>query len=132
MRRISSCLLAGAAFAAVPTSALADSAQTRVTVMIPQACAIQTSPPMASDGLIDFGLVREFCNAPRGYDVIVDAPDAATRGTLFVDGRPIELRAAQTRIAFSDQPAFATRAIAFAPADRMAGAIDFTFRVAPR
>jgi hypothetical protein len=77
-----------------------------------------------SDGTIDLGAVREFCNSGSGYRVVATYSGSADPGSLIVDGRAVALNASgQTTIAESAGPAILSRQLAYRPGSAPIGSL---------
>lgn len=89
------------ATAALPAHAGAEfqgssSTSIRLRGYVPVICHVNVSADvgvMAADGTVDLGTAREFCNAPHGYQVLVDHPRDLEGAALITDGQRIPLSA---------------------------------------
>lgn len=93
-------LLAAALMSALAPRALADAATgpstttLRIEGVVPVICRVQLSVGAGlidEDGYADFGAVSEFCNAPRGYRVIIRHPENLEGAAVIRDGVRIPL-----------------------------------------
>jgi hypothetical protein len=96
-----SILGAAALMATLGFSAQADapgnssSTTIRLRAVVPIICHVQMSEAtgVIEDGVADLGSAREFCNAPRGYRVIVRHPTDLEGAVIIKDGERIPLSA---------------------------------------
>lgn len=96
---LSSLVVLAALFAASP--ALANgigqdgAAQMRIgiTGQVPVICRVSLDAAVLSDadGRAQVGTMKEFCNNPSGYRVVMNYPSAMESGRLIVDGRAVAL-----------------------------------------
>ncbi len=94
-------MICAAAFAvaAVPVSAdggVGRSASTtiRLHAVVPVLCRVQLSAQMGvpdEDGIVQLGTAQEFCNAPRGYRVVVQHAPDLEGAALITGGQRIPL-----------------------------------------
>lgn len=97
---------------AMPVSAgtQANNAKTTIRIhgIVPVICRVQVSASLSSpntEGVANLGTADEFCNAPRGYRVIVRHPANLEGAALIRGGTRIPLSTGgETVITDSDQP----------------------------
>lgn len=71
-----------------------QSTSVRIQGHVPVMCRVQLASSvgvMGEDGVVDLGVVREFCNAPRGYRVILQHSPGLEDATIFRGGLRIPL-----------------------------------------
>lgn len=81
--------LAGIALAASPTAALADSMGYNLRLRVGVNCTVQhqlADYGSLVGGVISLGQFREYCNAPRGYELVVSYTPGTLRGTTIIAG----------------------------------------------
>ena len=91
-------IAASAAFSAQADSGFKDSSSTtiRIQAFVPVLCHVRldTSVGVPDDnGVASLGTAKEFCNASRGYRVIVQHPTNLQGAALISDGQRIPLSA---------------------------------------
>lgn len=86
--------------ASVGLSAHADSGSSRASAtfrimgFVPVLCRVQLTNGVSAideNGVASLGVAEEFCNAPRGYRVVVNHPQNLEDVALIADGRRIPL-----------------------------------------
>ncbi len=105
----------GAIAVALGTPAIAATSGIHLKGHVPVTCKVRVGMQAAAinDGVVDLGGVREFCNAPAGYEVFLDYSNNFAGTTLLVDGAPHELsREGSLMFASEDGPALRTRSLA--------------------
>lgn len=111
----------GAAFAAIGlvsgTAAAAAVTETiRLRAFVPVYCNVELIPAgmsTADGGLVDLGFTQEFCNAPRGYRVILEHPTDVVDAAVISDTVRIPLsETGETVLSNSDHPDFELRRLA--------------------
>ncbi|GAA0647629.1 hypothetical protein [Brevundimonas lenta] len=68
----------------------------RIFGIVPVLCRVQLSNSMSApdeEGVAQLGVASEFCNAPRGYRVVVSHPSDLEGAALIADGQRIPLSA---------------------------------------
>lgn len=104
----------GAIAVALGTPAIAATSSLHLKGHVPVTCKIRVGTQAApiKDGLVDLGGVREFCNAPGGYDVFLDYSRNFAGTTLLVDGASHELsKDGSLMFASENGPALRTRSL---------------------
>ena len=85
--------LSGVPAAAEPERNSAVQVQFGITGQVPVLCRVSldaTFVPSAA-GRVSLGKMKEFCNSPTGYRVVMEYPELGSPAALFVDGRAIPL-----------------------------------------
>jgi hypothetical protein len=118
------------AVAVAATPAMAVSYGINLRGHVPTVCKVKADlAAVAIEGnLVDLGSMREFCNAPAGYDVFVDYGAELAGARLMVDGNAVELTDAGTAsLASESTPARKDRALAIdlSNVDSANGALSF-------
>jgi hypothetical protein len=101
----------------------AENARIEVHGFAPVVChADFVSVPLVTPGKIRLGLIREFCNAGAGYQVVVEYRPTAHPGALLIDGRCVALDGSGRAVIQSSRgPAERTSFLAYLPGrDRLA------------
>ena len=84
-----------AAFFAAPAIASEPSVQYRIGISaeVPVLCRVSVDAALVPDGAgrVSLGTMKEFCNNPSGYQVVMEYPPIAGDAALIVDGRAIPL-----------------------------------------
>lgn len=128
-------VLAAAAISAMaPAIALAAPAAQTLTLegRVPVVCraTYDAAVGLYQDGVVELGRVREFCNAARGYSVVVEHSGAGDVGSIIVDGREIPLSSSgATTIANVAGPAIQQRQIAYRPGEDSLTALRISVKV---
>lgn len=110
--------IATLAFAAMPAHSMQGVSQTiRLRAYVPMICNVQLQQSFAgmpsADGIVNLGTTQEFCNAPRGYRVILQHPADLADAAAVSDARRIPLSASgETVLVNSDHPDFRLRNLA--------------------
>lgn len=81
---------------------------------VPVICRVSVTPSStaAETGVQDLGAMKEFCNAPNGYDVLIEHTGEANGAAIIVDGQEIALSdTGETVISTSSTAAFRDRAL---------------------
>lgn len=81
---------------------------------VPVICRVSIDSPLVPDtaGRVSLGTMKEFCNNPAGYRVIVERSSLAGSAILIVDGREILLNSGQSVVvAQSARAAVAARKV---------------------
>jgi hypothetical protein len=89
MGKISALPVLVAVYAAFSASAFADDMkyEVRVRGFVPVICNLQSSTTMtAAAARVDLGIITEFCNSGRGYQVWADHSPNVEGAVLLVDG----------------------------------------------
>ena len=83
-------------------------------------------------GTTSLGMLKEFCNSPRGYQVVADYSPELASAKLLVDGVEVPLSAAgSTVVSQSDSAKIAKHSLALEmPQDGQTG--NISFRIEPR
>jgi hypothetical protein len=84
---------------------------------VPVICRVSVTPSSASaeTGVQDLGELKEFCNAPDGYDVFIAHTGEANGAAVIVDGQQIALSdTGETKISTSSTAAFRDRSLQLA------------------
>ncbi|MFM5947645.1 MAG: hypothetical protein ACKOPM_00210 [Novosphingobium sp.] len=83
-------------------------------------------------GTASLGMLKEFCNSPRGYQVVADYSPQLSSAKLLVDGVAVPLSdAGSTVISQSDSAKIADHSLALElPQDGQTG--NISFRIEPR
>ncbi len=106
------------AFAAAPAQAMQGLTQTiRLHAYVPMICNVQLQQPLAgiasADGVVNLGTTAEFCNAPRGYRIILQHPAHLADAAVVSDAQRIPLSdSGETVLVNSDHPDFRMRSLA--------------------
>lgn len=84
---------------------------------VPVYCNVEFLPSLGDgsggDGVINLGTSQEFCNAPRGYRVILEHPTNMPAAAVISDAIRIPLsESGETVVANSDHPGFQFRDLA--------------------
>lgn len=118
--------LAAAALASTPS--LAEVSKTiYLRADVPVICNVQFQPAgqPGSGGIVALGTTEEFCNAPRGYRVILQHPAHMTGAFVLSGVRRIPLsESGETVVADSDLPAIETRRLALDLGERGNGRLQ--------
>lgn len=83
------CLALVAAGATVPVAGVgAESYGIMLSANIPVICVLRHTgtPGAMGDVNVSLGMLREFCNAPRGYDLVVSYTPGSLRGARIMAG----------------------------------------------
>ncbi|MCF8707408.1 hypothetical protein [Rhizorhapis sp. SPR117] len=75
--------------AAVPTSALAESVGYNLRLTVPLYCTVKHQAlgyGNSQSGVVSLGTFREYCNAPRGYNLIITYTPGSLRGARIIAG----------------------------------------------
>lgn len=105
-------------FAAMPAHSMQGVSQTiRLRAYVPMICNVQLQQPLAgmasADGVVNLGTTQEFCNAPRGYRIILQHPTDLADAAAVSDSQRIPLSASgETVLVNSDHPDFRLRNLA--------------------
>lgn len=105
-------------FAAMPAHSMQGVSQTiRLRAHVPMICNVQLQQPLAgvtsADGIVNLGTTQEFCNAPRGYRIILQHPTDLADAAAVSDALRIPLSASgETVLVNSDHPDFKLRHLA--------------------
>lgn len=95
--------------------------------MVPVICRVQLGTSIGrtrEDGLVDLGVARESCNAPRGYRVILQHRSDLDGAAVISGGQRIPLSASgETVLTDSQHPDFRTVTLALDPGET-AGALN--------
>ena len=124
-----------AASALVSTAAMAEPASftLELTGHVPTICRaeVQQGQAAAGAGLINLGVLNEFCNAAGGYEIYAEASPELADAVLVVDGKDVPLSASgPTRVSRSDHADSATRSLELRlPDGRTAPDGSLSFRV---
>jgi hypothetical protein len=117
---------------ALGSPALAATSGIHLKGYVPVTCKVRVANQAAAikGEIVELGGVREFCNAPGGYDVFLDYSNNFRGTTLLVDGEPVELtKDGSVKFAGEDGPALRERALALdigkSKGKIMGGAISF-------
>lgn len=90
MVRIASLALASLALAVGPTAASAASMGYNLRMTVPLRCAVHHQPmglgAPAAGGGVSLGHVREYCNAPGGYQLVLSYTPGTLRGARVTAG----------------------------------------------
>lgn len=100
---------------ALGTPTLAATSGLHLKGHVPVTCKVRAANQAAAikGDVVDLGGLREFCNAPGGYDVFLDYSRNFAGTTLLVDGTPVELtKEGSVRFAGEDGPALRERSLA--------------------
>ena len=83
-------------------------------------------------GTTSLGMLKEFCNSPRGYQVVADYSPQLANAKLLVDGIEVPLSdAGSTVVSQSDSAKIADHSLALEmPQDGQTG--NISFRIEPR
>lgn len=84
---------------------------------VPVICRVSVTPTAtaADTGVQDLGELKEFCNAPNGYDVFIEHTGDANGAAVIVDGQAIALsETGETVISTSSTAAFRDRSLKLA------------------
>jgi hypothetical protein len=83
-------------------------------------------------GTTSLGMLKEFCNSPRGYQVVADYSPQLAGAKLLVDGTEVPLSdAGSTVVSQSDSAKIADHSLALEmPQDGQTG--NISFRIEPR
>lgn len=104
-----------AALAATPSSGSINRT-IHLHAFVPVYCNVELTPSIgggAENGIIDLGRSQEFCNAPRGYRIILEHPTDLPQAAVISDAVRIPLsETGETILADSDQPAIQFRDLA--------------------
>lgn len=80
----------------------------RIQGFVPVICRVQLSTTLSTpneDGVASLGVADEFCNAPRGYRVVVQHAENLEGAALISDGQRIPLSASgETVLTNSNHP----------------------------
>lgn len=77
------------ALALMPSCALAASVGYELRLVVPVYCTVKhqgTGYGASANGAVSLGTFREYCNSPRGYDLIVTYTPGALKGTKIIAG----------------------------------------------
>lgn len=100
-------------------NALADSSSVRIhatVAVICRATPLAATPIYLSDGSVDLGSFKDFCNNSAGYDIYAVHSVGAQAAILYFDGRAIPLSpSGRTRIYSSASPQVGEHRIAVDP-----------------
>ena len=126
---------------ALPAGAFAPSVEAggaqftiRLVGYVPVICRANvdatTAPAVA--GTTSLGMLKEFCNSPRGYQVVADYSPQLASAKLLVDGVEVPLSdAGSTVVSQSDSAKIADHYLALEmPQDGQTG--NISFRIEPR
>lgn len=84
-----------AAIVAAPAIASEPAAQYRIGISgeVPVLCRVSVDAALVPDsaGRVSLGTMKEFCNNPHGYQVVMEYAPIAGDAALIVDGRTIPL-----------------------------------------
>lgn len=102
-------VLMAATLSAEASSPYSPSSTTiRIQGVVPVICRVQLSNStgvIMDDGRADFGMAQEFCNAPRGYRVVVRHPANLEGAAMIKDGVRIPLsQTGETILTDSSRP----------------------------
>jgi len=90
MVRIVSLVTASLALATGPTAASAASMGYNLNMTVPLHCVVRHQPvelgAPAAGGVVSLGHVREYCNAPGGYQLIINYTPGTLRGARITAG----------------------------------------------
>lgn len=107
--------IAVAALAATPSSG-SVSRTIYLRAFVPVYCNVELTPTiggLADNGIIDLGRSQEFCNAPRGYRIVLEHPTNLLQAAVISDAVRIPLsETGETILADSDQPGIHFRDLA--------------------
>ena len=89
----------------------------RLRAYVPMLCNVQLQQPLAgmpsADGIVNLGTTQEFCNAPRGYRIILQHPAHLSDVAIVSDAQRIPLSdSGETVLVNSDHPDFRLRNLA--------------------
>ncbi|MCC7267273.1 MAG: hypothetical protein IT546_08020 [Caulobacteraceae bacterium] len=107
---LAAAVLAIATGASSQAFAADGSASTTISVraQVPVICRVELSSHHVRPnrhGIVDLGSAHEFCNAPRGYRVLMQHPANLRHAALWVGGERIPLSpGGETMLTDSDQP----------------------------
>lgn len=110
---------------------LSERADTRITItgFVPVICHTRVSDPMVATkpGGQSLGELREFCNNPRGYQVVADYSPSLNHSKIFVDGKPVPLGPqGSVVISRSNHAQIETRKLELVPTKKaLSGTISF-------
>lgn len=117
-RIVTSAVVAVAALAATPSSGSINRT-IYLHAFVPVYCNVELTPSLGGeggDGIIDLGQSQEFCNAPRGYRIILEHPTDLAQAAVISDAIRIPLsETGETILADSDQPGIQLRNLALDP-----------------
>lgn len=93
---VATAAILASAFSAHADTGIRSSASTtiRIQAFVPVLCRVRlaASVGMADDqGIVDLGAAHEFCNAPRGYRVMLQHPADLVGAAIISDGQRIPL-----------------------------------------
>lgn len=104
-----------AALSATPSTG-SVSRSVYLRAFVPVYCNVELQPSIgvaADQGVIDLGRSQEFCNAPRGYRIILQHPTDMPHAAIISDTVRIPLsESGETVLADSDHPGFQFRDLA--------------------
>lgn len=91
VRRIGKLAVAGLLVAAGTSAANSESFGIDLVLRVPVMCKVSTGTGVADAGLsvpgsFELGEIQEFCNAPRGYDLLVHYTPGTLKGMTLIAG----------------------------------------------
>lgn len=103
-----------------PTMADVGEANRSITLRgyVPLVCRAEYVPAIAfqTDGVVALGSVREFCNAGRGYRVVVEFTPTEDPGSLILNGEEVALdQSGSMVVAEVGGPSILSRDLAYRP-----------------
>lgn len=116
-------LLVAAATGAPAVPATAESTGFNMRVTVGMSCTVRHMPVAvtgsAQDYLVTLGQIRELCNAPRGYELVVTYTPGTLEGTVLMAGsdQVILNGSGQAVISRETQPRIRTRALRAVPGE---------------
>ena len=109
-------LLAGSVSAQADTGSSHASTTFRISGYVPVLCHVEVASGGGTpqdDGIVDLGRAEEFCNAPRGYRVLVNHPAGLDGAAMIVGGSRVPLSSTgETVLTDSSQPDIRSVALA--------------------
>lgn len=131
--------LALLATSGLPVQASAEptrSSSVRIQGYVPVMCRVQLASSigiLGEDGMIDLGVAREFCNAPRGYRVILQHAPDLDGAAIVRDGQRIPLsRSGETVLTDSSHANVQNVALAVDPGSAPAAFKSIAIRIEAR
>lgn len=124
-------------FAAICTAADAqDTFGVRLELSVPVMCKLTYRPAVSTDGggRVELGELREYCNAPQGYQVILNYTPGALKGAVLLAGeeRIVLDGSGQAVLATMHGPRNRSRTLAAIPSGRGFDADSLDFQIVAR
>jgi hypothetical protein len=115
----------------VPASAATETI--RINAYVPVICRADfVSQPVERGGLVELGVLKEFCNSGSGYQIVADYPATADPGALVIDGQTVPLnQSGHATLATMNGPRLITQTLAYLPGSTPIATLNIQLLAAP-